>query len=135
MDDFELAKTFNNHYSNSVKINSGFKPLKITNQSKDYLSVIDEIIRIYQDQPSVKQIRNAITTSNTPKPIRFSFDPTNPVEVQKRLKNTDTKKATGFDKISPKLVKLSAEILITPLSIVINNSLKYGVFSDGAKIA
>ena len=135
MDDFELAKTFNNHYSNSVKINSGFKPLKITNQSKDYLSVIDEIIRTYQDHASVKQIKNVIATSNTPKPIYFSFEPTNPVEVQKRLKNTDTKKATGFDKISPKLVKLSAEILITPLSIVINNSLKYGVFSDGAKIA
>ena len=49
VDDFELAKTFNNHYSNSVKINSGFKPLKITNQSKDYLLVIDEIIRTYQD--------------------------------------------------------------------------------------
>ena len=135
MDDFELAKTFNNHYSNSVKINSGFKPLKITNQSKDYLSVIDEITRTYQYHPSVKQIKNVITTSNTPKPIHFSFEPTNPVEVQKRLKNIDTKKATGFDKISPKLVKLSAEILITPLSIVINNSLKYGVFSDGAKIA
>ena len=105
------------------------------NQLKDDLSVIDEIIRTYQDHPSVKQIKNVITTSNTPKPIYFSLEPTNPVEVQKRLKNTDTKKATGFDKISPKLVKLSAEILITPLSIVINNSLKYGVFSDGAKIA
>ena len=46
------------------------------------------------------------------------------------LKNIDTKKATGFDKIPPKLVKLSAEILSTPLSIAINNSLKYGVFPN-----
>ena len=30
-DDFELAKTFNNHYINTVQINSGFKPLKIIN--------------------------------------------------------------------------------------------------------
>ena len=134
-DDFELAKTFNNHYINTVEINSGFKPLKITNQSKDDLSVIDEIIRTYQDHPSVKQIKNVITTSNTPKPIYFSFEPTNPVEVQKRLKNIDTKKATGFDKIPPKLVKLSAELISTLLSIAINNSLKYGVFSDDAKIA
>ena len=111
-DDFELAKTFNNHYINTVEINSGFKPLKITNQSKDDLSVIDEIIRTYQDHPSVKQIKNVITTSNTPKPIYFSFEPTNPVKVQKRLKNIDTKKATGFDKIPPKLVKLSAEVLL-----------------------
>ena len=35
-DDFELAKTFNNHI-NTVEINSGFKPLKITNQFKDDL--------------------------------------------------------------------------------------------------
>ena len=121
-DDFELAKTFNKHI-NTVEINSGFKPLKITNQSKDDLSVIDEIIRTYQDHPSVNQIKNVITTSNTPKPIYFSFEPTNPVE------------ATGFDKIPPKFVKLSAEVLSTPLSIAINNSLKYGVFPDDAKNA
>ena len=32
-------------------------------------------------------------------------------------------------------MKLSAEVLSTPLSIAINNSLKYVVFSDDAKIA
>ena len=62
-DDFELAKTFSNHYINTVEINSGFKPLKITNQSKDDLSVMNEIIRTYQDHPSVKEIKNVITTS------------------------------------------------------------------------
>ena len=45
-DDFELAKTFNNHDINTVKINSGFKPLKIKNQSKDDFSVIHAHIRI-----------------------------------------------------------------------------------------
>ena len=133
--DFKLAETFSNHYINTVEINSSFKLLKITNWSKDDLSVIDEIIRIHQDHPIVKQIKNVITTSITPKPIYFSFGPTNPVEIQKRLKNIDTKKATGFDKIPPKLVKLSAELISTLLSIAINNSLKYGVFSDDAKIA
>ena len=101
-DDFELAKTFNNHHINTAEINSGFKSLKITNQFKDDLSVIDEIIRTYQDHPSVKQIKNVIATSNTPKQVYFSFEPANPVAVQKRLKNIDTKKATGFDKTPPK---------------------------------
>ena len=136
MGDFELAKTFNNHYINTVEINSAFKPLKITNQSKDDLLVINEIMHTYQDHhPSVKQIKNVITRSNTPKPIYFSFEPTNSVEVKKRFKSVDTKKATGFDKIPPKLVKLSTEVLSTPRSIAINNSLKYGVFPDDAKIA
>ena len=100
-DDSELAKTFNNYYIDTVEIKTGFKPLKITNQSKDDLSLIDEIIRTYQDHPSVKQIKNVIATSNTPKPICFSFEPTNPVELQKRLKNIDTKKVTGFDNYHP----------------------------------
>ena len=109
--------------------------MKITNQSKDDLSVNYEVIRTYQDHPSVKQIKNLITTSNTPKPIYYSFEPTNPVEVQKCLKNIDTKKATGFDKIPPKLVRLSAEILSTSLFTAMNNSLKYGVFPGDAKIS
>ena len=134
-EDFGLAKTFNKQYINTVEINSGFKPLKVTNQSKDDLSVIDEIVRTYQDHPSVKQISNAITTSSSSKPISFRFEPTNSVEVQKRLKNINTKKAAVFDKIPPKLVKLSAEMLSTSYSIAINNSLKYGVFPDDAKIA
>ena len=83
---------------------------------------------------SGSQISNAITTANTPKPISFSLEPNSPVEVQKRLNNINTKKATGFDKIPPKLVKRSAEILSNALSIAINNSLKYGVFLDDAKI-
>ena len=61
-DDFELAKTVNNHYINTIEINSGFKSLKITNEFKDDLSVIDEIIRTYHDHPSMKQIKNVITT-------------------------------------------------------------------------
>ena len=47
--------------------------------------------------------------------------------------NINTKKATEFHIILTKLVKLSAEILSTPLSIVINNSLKYRLFTDHAK--
>ena len=43
-DDFDLAKTFNNHYINTVEINSGFKPLKITNQSKDDLSILMKLL-------------------------------------------------------------------------------------------
>ena len=55
--------------------------------------------------PSVKQIKNAISISNTPKPIYFGHEPTNYIEIQKRPKNICTKKATGFDKIPPKLLK------------------------------
>ena len=89
-DYFELAKTFNSHHNNTVEISSDFKPLKITNQFNDDLSVIDEIIHTYHGNPSVKQLGNAMSASNTPKPIFFSFEPINPAEVQICLKNIST---------------------------------------------
>ena len=79
--DFELAWAFNNHHINTVEIKSGFKYFKITYQSNNDFSVINEIIRTYQDHPSMKQVKNVITTSNTPKPTYFGFEPTNPIEV------------------------------------------------------
>ena len=50
-------------------------------------------------------------------------------------KNVDLKKSTGIDKIPPKLVQLSADILSTPLSNAINNSILKGKFPDDAKVA
>ena len=113
----------------------GLKSKNITNQFTDDFSAIDEITRTYKDHPSVKQITGAIPTSNTPKPISFTFEPPNEVEVQKHLKNINTKKTIGFDKIQPKLVKLSSETLSTPHFIAISKSLKYRVFSNDAKFA
>ena len=78
-DDFQLNKIFSNHYVNTDEINSGVEPLKTTNQSKDNFSVIDEIIRIYKDHPSEKQVSCAITESKTPQLIYFNLEPTNPV--------------------------------------------------------
>ena len=51
------------------------------------------------------------------------------------LKNLDTKKATGVDKIPPKLAKLSADTLATPLSLAINSSINNDLFPNAPKIA
>ena len=55
-----------------------------------------------------------IATLNTPEPRLFRFQPTNPFEVWKLFKNTDTKKAACFDNLSLRLVQFSADILFTP---------------------
>ena len=55
--------------------------------------------------------------------------------VKKLLKNIEQKKSTGIDKIPPKLVQLSADILSTPLSNAVNNSTLKGKFPDDAKVA
>ena len=51
------------------------------------------------------------------------------------LKSLDIKKASGLDKIPPKLVKAASDILDVRLLQAINNSLMNGLFPDGAKVA
>ena len=48
------------------------------------------------------------------------------------LRNIDGKKSTGIDKIQPKLIKLSEELLSHPLAIAINNSFNKWMFPDNS---
>ena len=45
------------------------------------------------------------------------------------------KKATGFDQISPKILKLAKPIVTKPITILINKSLETSVFPDNLKVA
>ena len=49
--------------------------------------------------------------------------------------NENVKKARGTDKIPPKLVKISAEVLSQLLADAVNNSISKGDFPDNSKIA
>ena len=91
--------------------------------------VIKEIVH----HPSILKIRENFDNSQTVE--QFQFNSVTTSEIYKLLKNIDDKKATGTDKIPPKLVKISAEVLSQPLANVINNSISKGVFPDNAKIA
>ena len=53
--------------------------------------------------------------------------------MKKLLKEIDQRKSIGIDKIPPKLIQLSADILSNPLSNAINNSILKGKFPDDAK--
>ena len=55
--------------------------------------------------------------------------------MKKLLKDIDQRKSVGVDKIPPKLIQLSADILSNPLSNAINNSILKGKFPDDAKVA
>ena len=51
------------------------------------------------------------------------------------LKSLEIKKASGLDKIQPKLVKADSDILSVPLSQAMNHSLMNVIFPDAAKVA
>ena len=93
-------------------------------------TAINLITEAYKNRPSVTKIKEMIE-KNTTEPS-FKFDSVTKPYITTLLKNIDIKKATGVDKIPPKLVKLSANILSEPLAKTVNDSLTMGIFSDAA---
>ena len=96
-------------------------------------TAINVIIEAYKNHPSVTKIKEIIEKNTTKR--SFKFDSVTKPYITTLLKNIDIKKATGVDRIPPKLVKLSANILSEPLTKTINDSLTMGIFPDAAKIA
>ena len=131
----DLVETFNVHYINIVEKSSRQKPCNFvsnTNSLEDD-AVINEIVQQYSYHPSILKIRENFDNLQTVEQFPFNSGTTS--EIYKLLKTIDDKKATGTDKIPPKLVKISAEVLSQPLANAINNSISKGVFPDNAKIA
>ena len=93
--------------------------------------MINEIVQLYSNHLSILKIRENFNSSQTVE----QFNSVTNSEIHKLLKNIDESKATGTDKVPPKLVKISAEVLSQPLADGINNSISKGVFQDNVKIS
>ena len=65
----------------------------------------------------------------------FDFQQIKASDVKKLLKEIDFKKAAGVDIISPKLIKIGADIIAEPLTQAITCCLRQGIFPSNAKIA
>ena len=87
--------------------------------------VINEIVQHYSNHPGILKIRENFDNSQTV--LTTS-------EIYKILRNIDDKKATGTDKIPPKLVKISAEVLSQPLVDAFNNSISKEFFLTKQKL-
>ena len=78
---------------------------------------IDDILCSYKDHTTIKRI-----ISNVSHVSMFNFSVVSVKEVQKLLKDVDSKKATGYDNIPPKILKIAADELAHPLANLINLS-------------
>ena len=56
-------------------------------------------------------------------------------QINKIIKEVDPNKATGPDTIPPKIIKLSANVIDSHLTNIINSDIEKNSFSEGAKIA
>ena len=112
---------------------------KLTNISQEYGDMSDTeashlICKTFENHQSIKEIRGNLIQSDPPTQSKTQAFVSSE-HVKKLLKNIDQKKPAGIDKIPPNLLQLSADILSTPLSNAINNSILKGKCPDDAKVA
>ena len=136
LDESVLAKIFNKHYVNIVERSCGKKPTNISQEYDDMsdTEAIHLICKTFENHQSIKEIRRNLIESAPPAQSKTQAFVSSE-HVKKLLKNIDQKKSAGIDKIPPNLLQLSADILSTPLSNAINNSILKGKFPDDAKVA
>ena len=73
-DEKNLADLFNSHYINIVEISSGIKPETISSTCNiNDTDEIQNIVNLYKDHPSIKQIKNKIILERNKKQVFFFF--------------------------------------------------------------
>ena len=65
----------------------------------------------------------------------FSFKSVNKLDIHRIINNLSSKNSSGHDEISSVLLKKLGNILSSPITTIINQSLKSGIFPDNLKIA
>ena len=124
----EISKIFVNYYTHILEHATGKAPVQIP-FSSDSNDIIDDILSYYEDHESILSIKGKYPN------ISFKIPQAKEDEIYDILKSIDIKKATGLDTIPPKLIKLSADFLKSPLTEIINFYIDKNTFPDKMKIA
>ena len=117
----DVADTFNNFFTN-IASSIGFD---------DIIVSVPESLNKHQDHPSVKEIaQRHDNVSNS-----FHFHHVTPDEIRLKLKQINVRKATGFDNIPGKLLRLGYRELCYPLANLINVCISRNRFPEVMKCA
>ena len=118
----EFVKIFSDHYINIVDGSCGTKSTNVAKEQEieDNKKAVEVICKSFANHESIKAIKENnitknLTAGNSHLPKVSACD------VEQLLRNIDSKKSTGIDKIPPKLIKLSAKVFSKPLAIAVNN--------------
>ena len=120
-DQNKVAEIFNKYFV-SVAAEIGFP---------DPITSSDEALLTHQNHPSVIKIREKHPELHN----SFSFHAVNPQEIMIYMKQFNIKKATGYDNIPGKIIRLAHRELSVPFANLINISLSQSVFPDAMKCA
>jgi hypothetical protein len=106
--------------------------LEIANKFNIYFTNIGPKLASTIDQPVGKSFTTFLNKKISSK---LSFHEVTSDHVSKIIDKLRTKLSFGFDGISTKLLKYVKHILLLPLTVTINQSLKTGIFPEMLKIA
>ena len=102
-----------------------------SNNPNEDNTTVKNIIKQYENHSSIINIKNHIDSPA----IRFHISTAKTEDINKIIKNINPKKSTGPDKIPPKIVRLSANMIDSHLMNIMNNDLSNNSFSNEAKVA
>jgi hypothetical protein len=97
------------------------------NNLEDY---VNDSISLFKEHPSVKCINESFSKSED-----FDFKPISCQSMYNILQSLDTSKATGYDDISAKILKLSSPVLYVPLTNLFNKCILNSIFPTELKCA
>ena len=119
-DDIKIAEELNNFFKNAVaSLNIQENQLTLTNVGQDS-DPIDRAIKKFAFHPSILLIKNKI--GKTVSADSFYFKEVTKAEVLKEINSINNKKATPFNTLPPKILKMSSEYSNDTLTLLVNKS-------------
>ena len=101
------------------------EPEKIADSLNTYFNEIGSVLA--KDLPKGD---NSFEKYIVPVEKKFEINRLSPIEVKNIILKLNSFKATGYDRISPKLLKDTAEIIAESLTVIFNKSIETGIFPD-----
>ena len=134
-DEKTLADTFNEHYINIVEKSSGQKPSSLGDSSNPLhdKETVEKIIETYSNHPSVIAIKSSIkhdTRDNV-----FNLPHPSTKDINNIIKSLNVNKATGPDGIPAKFIRMSANVIDSHLTNIIDKDIDQNNYSENAKTA
>ncbi len=124
-DTSEICDIFINFFSNVARDIGPNEPLDISKEN-----FLENIVDKYSTHESIQAITKHC------KPItEFKFHKVSVDYIHKILSKIKTNKATGFDNIPPKIMKICADEMAVPMTDIINTAIENNVFPDDMKFA
>ena len=125
-DPVQVSNIFNSYFTNIVEHTTGNPPIQIP--LSETSGIIDDILSYYENHASILSIKEKCTN------ISFKIPHPTEEEILDIINSIDIKKATGVDNIPPKVIKMAANIIKTPLCKIMKLHIIRNTFPNLMKI-